>query len=58
MPILEFNDEVVYESVICDEYLDEKYPDKRLLPEDPYEKAQAKILMDGFQKVIDTSFDL
>ena len=57
MPVLEFNDEVVYESGICDEYLDEKYPDKRLLPQDPYEKARAKILMDGFAKVRGTLFD-
>ena len=54
VPTLEFNDEIVYESAICDEYLDEKYPDNKLLPEDPYEKARAKILMDGCAKVLST----
>ncbi len=45
------NDEVVYESDICDEYLDQKYPDNKLLPDDPYQRARAKILMGGFDNV-------
>ena len=51
VPTLEYNDEVVYESGICNEYLDEKYTHNRLLPQDPYQKARAKMLMDGFDKV-------
>lgn len=43
--------QVIYESLITCEYLDEVYADNKLLPSDPFEKAQQKIMMDQFSKV-------
>ncbi|XP_030012522.1 glutathione S-transferase omega-1 isoform X1 [Sphaeramia orbicularis] len=43
--------EVVYESPITCEYLDEVYPEKKLLPSDPFGKAQQKMMMEHFSKV-------
>jgi len=55
VPTLEQNGKCVYESGVCDEYLDEVYPQNKLTPEDPYEKAQMKILMERFGKVMAAS---
>ena len=49
--MLEKDGHIVYESGICDDYLDEIYPENKLTPEDPYERAQMKILMERFSKV-------
>ncbi|CAK6953126.1 glutathione S-transferase omega-1-like [Scomber scombrus] len=43
--------EVVYESPITCEYLDEVYPEKRLLPSNPFGKAQQKMMLEHFSKV-------
>lgn len=43
--------EVIYESPITCEYLDEVYPEKKLLPSSPFEKAQQKMLLEHFSKV-------
>ncbi len=51
VPILEYNDKIVYESTVCDDYLEDIYPETRLMPVDPYEKAKLKILMEIFTKV-------
>ncbi|XP_002738505.1 glutathione S-transferase omega-1-like isoform X2 [Saccoglossus kowalevskii] len=48
VPILEINDQIVYESVVCCEYLDEVYPGDQLVAETPYQRAQDKILIDFF----------
>lgn len=37
---------VLYESAIINEYLDEVYPEVRLMPEDPYQRAQVRIWTD------------
>ncbi|XP_055335799.1 glutathione S-transferase omega-1-like [Paramacrobiotus metropolitanus] len=43
----------LFESLICAEYLDEKYPEARILPTDPFERAQQKVLIEIIaQKVI------
>nr|QCC20786.1 glutathione S-transferase omega-1 [Clarias magur] len=44
--------EVVYESPITCEYLDEAYPVKKLLPSSPFAKAQQKMLLEHFSKVV------
>ncbi|KAK2824392.1 hypothetical protein Q5P01_021567 [Channa striata] len=44
--------EVIYESPITCEYLDEVYPEKKLFPSSPYAKAQQKMMMEQFSKVI------
>ncbi|XP_026873429.1 glutathione S-transferase omega-1 isoform X1 [Electrophorus electricus] len=44
--------QVIYESPITCEYLDEVYPEKKLFPSDPFEKAQQKMLLEEYSKVI------
>ncbi|XP_058508230.1 glutathione S-transferase omega-1-like [Solea solea] len=44
--------EVIYESPITCDYLDEVYPGKKLLPSSPYEKAQQKMMLEHFSKVV------
>lgn len=39
-------DEVVYESAIINEYLEEKYPHIPLMPKDPFRRARARIWID------------
>ncbi|KAL0970121.1 hypothetical protein UPYG_G00237450 [Umbra pygmaea] len=44
--------EVVYESLITSEYLDEVYGDIKLIPADPFKKAQQKMLLEDYSKMI------
>jgi glutathione S-transferase len=44
VPVLTDDSTVLYESLIINEYLEEKYPAQSLLPKDPAKKAEAKIL--------------
>jgi glutathione S-transferase len=46
VPVLVDENEVVYESAIIDEYLEEKYPDVPLMPEDPLARARIRIWID------------
>jgi glutathione S-transferase len=43
VPTLVDRDKVVPESNVILEYLDEAYPDPRLLPQDPYARASARL---------------
>ncbi|XP_077205772.1 glutathione S-transferase omega-1-like [Paroedura picta] len=52
VPVLETSKgQLIYESPITCEYLDEAYPGKKLYPEDPYEKACQKMLLEFFSKI-------
>ncbi|EHB17854.1 Glutathione S-transferase omega-1 [Heterocephalus glaber] len=52
VPVLENSQgQLICESVITCEYLDEVYPGKKLLPDDPYEKACQKMTFELFSKV-------
>ncbi|XP_077679343.1 glutathione S-transferase omega-1 isoform X1 [Eretmochelys imbricata] len=52
VPILETSKgQLIYESPIICEYLDEAYPGKKLLPADPYERACQKMLLERFSKL-------
>nr|XP_011733728.1 glutathione S-transferase omega-1 isoform X1 [Macaca nemestrina] len=52
VPVLENSQgQLIYESPITCEYLDEAYPGKKLLPDDPYEKACQKMILELFSKV-------
>ena len=46
VPVLTDNSTVLYESLIINEYIDEKYPNPPLMPKDPGKKARARILID------------
>jgi glutathione S-transferase len=46
VPVLTDDGTVLYESLVINEYLEEKYPNPPLLPKDPAKKAKARILID------------
>jgi len=46
VPVLTDDGTVLYESIVINEYLEEKYPSPPLLPKDPAKKAKARILTD------------
>ena len=48
MPVLVDGDSVIYESAIINEYLDEKFPEVRLLPADLFQRSKARIWIDFF----------
>lgn len=52
IPVLENSQcQLIYESVIACEYLDDIYPGRKLFPYDPYERARQKMLLELFCKV-------
>ncbi|NXD09792.1 GSTO1 transferase, partial [Nothocercus nigrocapillus] len=56
VPVLETSKgQLIYESPITCEYLDEAFPEKKLLPSDPYERASQKMLLDYFAKKIEAA---
>src|SRR3989442_14621709 len=46
VPVLVDEDEVIYDSTIINEYLEDEYPLPRLLPEDSQARARARMLED------------
>jgi len=46
VPVVIDEDEVIYESTIIDEYLDDEYPIPRLMPEDSGGRARVRLLED------------
>ncbi|XP_006135447.2 glutathione S-transferase omega-1 [Pelodiscus sinensis] len=57
VPILETSKgQLVYESPVTCEYLDEAYPGKKLLPADPYERACQRMLLERFSKLSPLAF--
>ena len=48
VPVLVDGDGVIYESAIINEYLDEKFPEIRLMPADVLRRARARIWVDFF----------
>lgn len=52
VPSLETSDgKIIYESPIVCEYLDDAFPGAKLLPSDPYAKAEQKMLLEAFSAV-------
>lgn len=51
VPLLEQDEKLLWESLIISDYLDEVYPHPKLWPEDPYEKARARIAMEITSKI-------
>jgi len=48
VPVLEEDGWVLPESAVIDEYLDERYPEPPLLPEDPGDRAAARLIVFRF----------
>jgi glutathione S-transferase len=48
VPVLEEDGVVIPESVVIDEFLEERYPEPPLLPADPSERAFARLLIERF----------
>jgi len=51
VPTLEHDGKLIVESAIIPQYLDEIFPDTTVLPKDPYEKAQQKVLADRLASI-------
>ena len=43
--------QILWESAIVNDYLDELYPEPKLNPDDPFEKARQRILLERWSKV-------
>jgi glutathione S-transferase len=56
VPVLTDDSTVLYESLIINEYLDEKYPNPPLMPKDPASKAKARILVDYGMAHFDSAY--
>jgi glutathione S-transferase len=46
VPVIRYQDRVLNESSVINEYLDEVFPKPSVMPEDAYERAQSRILID------------
>ncbi|OXB58132.1 hypothetical protein ASZ78_004758 [Callipepla squamata] len=52
VPVLETSKgQLIYESPITCEYLDEAFPGRKLMPSDPYERAFQRMLLEHFSKI-------
>ncbi|NWR03240.1 GSTO1 transferase, partial [Paradoxornis webbianus] len=57
VPVLETSKgQLIWESPITCEYLDEAFPGKKLMPADPYERACQKMLLEDFSKITSLLF--
>ena len=52
VPVYEKDCQVLYESIVVSDYIDEVYGNGQLYPKDPYLKAKAKILIEQISKVV------
>jgi glutathione S-transferase len=46
IPVIEDDGQVLFESCIINEYLDEKYPNPPLMPKDPYLRGRGRVVID------------
>ncbi|XP_035680455.1 glutathione S-transferase omega-1-like [Branchiostoma floridae] len=52
VPVLEKDGEMVFESLVCNEYLDHAYPEHCLTPRDPVEKMRQSMLLSVFDQMV------
>lgn len=52
VPVLEKDDTIIYESVACNDYLDEIYSENKLYPSELLDKTRQKMLMESFSKIV------
>jgi glutathione S-transferase len=55
VPVLVDSDGVIYESAIINEYLQEKFPEPRLMPRDLLERSKVRIWVDFFNSRVHPS---
>ncbi|CAI4229048.1 unnamed protein product [Auanema sp. JU1783] len=58
VPALQYNGQIVLESALIPEFLDDTFPDTRVLPTDPYQKYQQKLIYDRLSSIGDVLFGL
>ena len=46
VPVIDDDGQILFESCIINEYLDEKYPSPSLMPKDPYLRGRGRVLVD------------
>ncbi len=46
VPVIDDDGQILFESCIINEYLDEKYPNPPLMPKDPYLRGRGRVLVD------------
>jgi glutathione S-transferase len=56
VPVLTDDNTVLYESLIINEYLEEKYPNPPLMPKEPAKKAKGRILVDYGMAHFDSAY--
>ncbi|XP_045194100.2 glutathione S-transferase omega-1-like [Mercenaria mercenaria] len=58
VPVLQWNDRVLYESGTCNDYLDDVYPEQKLNPTDPYQRARDRQLWESMGKLISSFYEV
>lgn len=58
VPVLQWGDKVLYESGACNDYLDEAFPQNKLNPADPYQRARDRQLWESMGKMISSFYDV
>ncbi|XP_062567944.1 glutathione S-transferase omega-1-like [Saccostrea cucullata] len=58
VPVLECDGKVVYESNVCNEYIDNVYPNPKLIPSDFYLASRDKLLWETFGKVTELFYEI
>ena len=52
VPCIEIDGKIIYDSAICNRYLDKAYPQNKLIPDEPYERALMYMWMERFQSKV------